>query len=106
MVRVRLDHREPAEGQPSGAPAPLLREAAARPHRDIVPFFDEHPLITAKRHDYERFATVLQMMQAGRHLTQPGLAVIARLTEQMNRRQRSRFLESSEAIRQPPHDRL
>jgi hypothetical protein len=67
----------------------------------IVPFFEEHPLITAKRSDFDRFNAVLQMMQGGAHLTIDGLGRIAALTEQMNRRQRSRFLESSEAIRQP-----
>jgi hypothetical protein len=67
----------------------------------VVPFFEEHPLITAKRHDFERFVTVLRMMEAGHHLSRAGLADIAQITEQMNRKQRSRFLESSEAIRQP-----
>ena len=84
----------------------LLLRFSVKRQRDlvdtIVPFFDEHPLITAKRLDFERFASVLQLMQAGCHLTEAGLEVIARLTEQMNRRQRSRYLESSEAIRQPP----
>jgi hypothetical protein len=41
------------------------------------------------------------MMEAGAHLTEHGLAVIASICETMNRRQRSRYLESSEAIRQP-----
>jgi hypothetical protein len=41
------------------------------------------------------------MMQAGAHLTEAGLRDIAEITQLMNRRQRSRFLESSEAIRQP-----
>ena len=54
-----------------------------------------------KQLDFEKFASVLRMMQAGEHLTESGLRVIARITEQMNRRQRSRYLESSEAIRQP-----
>jgi hypothetical protein len=67
----------------------------------VVPFFEEHPLRTAKRSDFERFVTVLHMMQAGAHLDEGGLRQIAALTEQMNRRQRSRYLESSEAIRQP-----
>jgi hypothetical protein len=67
----------------------------------IVPFFKEHPLITAKREDFEKFCIVLQMMQDQRHLEGSGLERIAALTEQMNRKQRSRFLESSEAIRQP-----
>ena len=72
----------------------------------VVPFFEEHPLRTAKRLDFERFASVLQAMQTGVHLTEEGLRWVARETEQMNRRQRSRYLESSEAIRQPAHVRL
>jgi hypothetical protein len=67
----------------------------------VVPFFEGHPLITAKRADFQRFSAVLQMMQTGEHLQEDGLRRIAALTEQMNRRQRSRYLESSEAIRQP-----
>ena len=68
----------------------------------IVPFFEDHPLITAKRRDFERFVDCLHLMERGRHLELDGLRDIARITEHMNRRQRSRFLESSEAIRQPP----
>ena len=71
----------------------------------VVPFFEERPLRTAKRLDFERFAGVLRMMEEGRHRTEEGLAFIARETERMNRRQRSRYLESSEAIRQPPQPR-
>lgn len=67
----------------------------------IVPFFEDNPLITAKRNDFELFRTVLDMMYAGEHLRHEGLTAIAGITENMNRKQRSRFLESSEAIRQP-----
>ena len=69
----------------------------------VVPFFEEHLLRTAKRSDFQRFASVLRVMQVGAHLTEEGLRWIARETEHMNRRQRSRYLESSEAIRQPTH---
>jgi len=68
----------------------------------VVPYFEVNPLRTAKRADFEQFTQVLQMMQAGEHLSEAGLRSIASITESMNRRQRSRFLESSEAIRQPP----
>ena len=68
----------------------------------VVPFFEQHPLRTAKSTDFERFVLVLHMMQTGRHLKKDGLREIALITEQMNRRRRSRYLESSEAIRQPP----
>ena len=67
----------------------------------VVPFFEDHPLVTAKRADFEAFASVLRMMQAGVHLREDGLHRIAAVTERMNRRARSRFLESSEAIRRP-----
>jgi hypothetical protein len=87
---------------------PLLRFSVKR-RSDlvgiVVPFFEEHPLRTAKRLDFERFASVLCTMQNGAHLSEAGLRWIARETEHMNRRQRSRYLESSEAIRQPTHVR-
>ena len=70
----------------------------------VVPYFEERPLRTAKHLDFERFAAILRMMQEGSHLNEAGLTAIASVTEQMNRRQRSRFLESSEAIRRPPRD--
>ena len=84
--------------------APLLRFSVKRRSdlvEVVVPFFEEHPLITAKAADFRLFATALQMMEGGEHLRTAGLRRIAALTEQMNRRQRSRYLESSEAIRQP-----
>jgi hypothetical protein len=66
----------------------------------IVPFFEEHPLLTAKAVDFKKFATVVRMMRAGRHLERDGLAQIAAISQTMNRRKPSRYLESSEAIRQ------
>src|ERR1700736_236774 len=40
----------------------------------IVPFFEEHPLRTAKRSDFVKFVRVLRMMEADLHLTRAGLA--------------------------------
>ena len=71
----------------------------------MIPFFEERPLRTAKRLDFERFARILRAMGGGVHLTEEGLRWVARETEHMNRRQPSRFLESSEAIRQPAQPR-
>lgn len=68
----------------------------------IIPFFEKHPLITTKRHDFRSFCHALTLMNTDSHLRLEGLIEIAELTEQMNRRQPSRFLESSETIRQPP----
>ena len=83
---------------------PLLRFSVKR-RQDlngrVIPFFEERPLMTAKQADFERFCVVLQLMRGGAHLTREGLQEIAAHTERMNRKQRSRYLESSEAIRQP-----
>ncbi len=67
----------------------------------IVPFFEENPLRTAKREEFLRFRKVLRMMELRLHLSLDGLRRIAEITQTMNHRKPSRFLESSEAIRQP-----
>jgi hypothetical protein len=67
----------------------------------IVPFFDSYPLVTAKREDFEKFKTVLSMMDRRMHLSIDGLREIAEITQTMNHKRPSLFLESSEAIRQP-----
>ncbi len=65
------------------------------------PVFEEHPLITAKADDFEKFVAVVRMMERGLHLDVEGMVRIARIAQTMNRRQPSRYLESSEAIRRP-----
>lgn len=58
----------------------------------IIPFFREHPLRTSKRSNFEKFATIIELMEAGRHLTLEGLADIACIQETMNHRKPSKFL--------------
>jgi LAGLIDADG endonuclease len=72
----------------------------------VVPFFEEHPLRTAKREAFEKFRLILDLMDKRLHLTIGGLRQIAEIVETMNHRKPSRFLESSEAIRQPTLIRL
>ena len=45
----------------------------------IVPFFESHPLRTAKRDEFRRFVRILQLMDEGRHLEPNGLGDIARI---------------------------
>ncbi|GAC1650518.1 MAG: hypothetical protein NVS9B11_23590 [Candidatus Dormibacteraceae bacterium] len=66
-------------------------------------FFESFPPRTAKLGEFQRFTAVLQAMEAGEHLHLEGLARIALIVETMNHRKAQRILESSEAIRQPPH---
>ena len=39
----------------------------------VIPFFRLYPLKTAKRQDFEKFATCVELVQSGRHLTPAGL---------------------------------
>ncbi len=68
----------------------------------IIPFFERYPLKTSKADDFELFRRGMAIINSGEHLSPSGLRKVAELTELMNRRQRSRYLKSSEAIRQPP----
>src|SRR3989344_1556033 len=66
----------------------------------IIPFFRKYPLRTAKQNDFERFVKIISMMGQKIHLSKRGMKIIARIVEQMNRKKSSRYLESSETIRQ------
>jgi LAGLIDADG DNA endonuclease family protein len=52
----------------------------------IVPFFYEHPLLTAKRESFGKFCAVLELMKQHRHLDKGGLKEIAGIVETMNRK--------------------
>jgi hypothetical protein len=67
----------------------------------VIPFFEANPLVTAKQADFAKFATIVHMMNQRIHLSVDGMTQIATIAPTMNRQQPSRFLESSEAIRQP-----
>jgi len=60
--------------------------------RTIVPFFQKHPLLTAKQEDFTRFVTVLEMMIKKEHLTWDGLAQIAEIAQGMNHRKPRKHL--------------
>jgi LAGLIDADG DNA endonuclease family protein len=52
----------------------------------IIPFFREHPLRSAKQHDFEKFASCVELMAGGHHKTHAGLAEIVEIMQTMNRR--------------------
>jgi hypothetical protein len=58
----------------------------------IVPFLEQVPLRTAKAEDLARFCQVLELMRSDAHLTENGVAEIARIVELMNRRKPSSYL--------------
>lgn len=58
----------------------------------IIPFFTTNPLRTSKMDNFQKFVQIIDMMEAGRHLTPEGLAAIASISESMNHRKPSQFL--------------
>ena len=51
----------------------------------VIPFFRQHPLRTAKRSDFEKFAQCVEMIDGKRHLNRDGLIEILSIMQTMNR---------------------
>ncbi len=50
----------------------------------IIPFFEAHPLRTAKQQDFEKFVLCMDIVASDRHRTAEGLIEIAEITQTMN----------------------
>jgi hypothetical protein len=66
----------------------------------IIPFFEINRLKTSKREDFIIFSDIVRMIDKKVHKSQEGLKLIARLSQTMNNKKPSLFLESSETRRQ------
>ena len=62
----------------------------------VIPHFERYPLLSGKRFDFERFASVCQSMADGEHRTTTGLIRIVELVAGMNPSGRRRY--KAEAI--------
>lgn len=51
----------------------------------IIPLFDNYPLKTLKKLDYEDFKKVVELMEKKEHLTKEGIEKIRKIKEGMNR---------------------
>ena len=58
----------------------------------IVPFFQEHPLRTAKRENFAKFAEIIRLMELRKHLSVEGIIEIAEIAQTMNHRKPSEVL--------------
>ena len=58
----------------------------------IVPFCEKHPLRSAKRMDFEKFARCVSLAEEGAHLVREGLVEILEIAETMNHRKSRREL--------------
>lgn len=65
----------------------------------IIPFFDEHLLVTDKKNDYQVFRTIALMMANKEHLELSGFEKIDAMRQTMNRG-KNKVEESSETTRQ------
>jgi hypothetical protein len=50
----------------------------------VLPHFERYPLLSGKRADFDRFASVCRLMADGRHRSRPGLIEIVELAAGMN----------------------
>jgi LAGLIDADG endonuclease len=62
----------------------------------VIPHFERFPLLSGKRFDFERFASVCRLMTDGAHRSRVGLAQIVELARDMNPSGRRRY--DAEAI--------
>jgi LAGLIDADG endonuclease len=67
----------------------------------VVPFFEEHPLLSSKQADFETFAVVVRAMVAGDHRSAEGFSRLLRLAIGMNGSGRYRRMDWT-AIYQHP----
>jgi len=75
----------------------------------VIPFFEQYPLRTSKRHNFEIFSEIVRKMEMGMHQSRQGLIDLIKLAFSMNRKGSYRklsldeviaYLEPSETIRQ------
>ena len=57
----------------------------------VIPHFNRYPLLSAKRLDFERFASVCRLMADGKHRSRAGLIEIVSIVRGMNPSGRRRY---------------
>ena len=62
----------------------------------VLPHFEQYPLLSGKRADFERFASICRVMEVGAHRSPAGLIRIVQLAREMNPSGRRRY--DAEAI--------
>lgn len=79
----------------------------------IIPFFEQHPLLSNKQDDFLKFREVVRAMRVGEHKTRDGFCRIVTLAFSMNQRGKQRkyrleeilervFAKPSETARRAP----
>ena len=68
----------------------------------VIPFFEASPLLSSKRMDFEKFASVVRAMAAGHHRSSEGFIELLELAVSMNGNGRFRQHQWLEIIRSQP----
>lgn len=50
----------------------------------VIPHFEQYPLLSSKRKDFEKFAAIVRLMHSGEHLKSEGFAKIVQLAVSLN----------------------
>ena len=50
----------------------------------VIPHFEQYPLLSGKREDFQRFARICRMMHADNHLTREGFERIVEIASKVN----------------------
>ena len=61
----------------------------------VIPHFESWPLMSGKRHDFDRFATICRRMAEGHHRRREGLIEFVELASDMNPSGRRRYNASA-----------
>ena len=62
--------------------------------RKVIPFFERHPLYSAKRQDFLVFKKVLKLIGEKRHLTKQGFAQVVEVVFSTNRQTKKRYTKA------------
>ena len=52
--------------------------------RNVIPFFERHPILSEKRREFETFAEIVRAMERGEHLQREGFERLLALALRMN----------------------
>jgi hypothetical protein len=67
----------------------------------IIPFFEQHPMLSMKQRDFEKFSEVVRLMQQKTHQTHSGFRRIVELAFSMNQRGKQRRYRIDEVLSEP-----
>ncbi len=58
----------------------------------IIPHFQQYPLLSGKRREFESFAAIVQLLYEGKHLTPDGFAAVLVLASALNAGSKKRYV--------------